>query len=109
MLPKGARKAQLPATFTEEHWQRCLEWWGHRCAYCNEPRDLFRKLEQEHIVAVVKGGGYVAENIIPACRTCNVTKGKRNLETWVAKTYTQRKAKQILDRIKAYVEWVKNQ
>lgn len=69
--------------YSEEKWRRVLEFFNHKCAYCGSGNDL----QREHIVPVSKGGGYIEENIIPACRSCNMSKLDRSMEEWY-KNYT---------------------
>jgi len=63
-----ARARNLPATLTQEEWNKALALFGNRCAYCDRASP---KLHQEHFIPIVMGGGYEAGNIIPACPTCN--------------------------------------
>ena len=74
---RNARKAALPATLTEAEWQEILEEYNYRCAYCGCD-DV--PLEQEHKIPVFKGGGYTKDNIVPACRACNLQKGTKTYE-----------------------------
>lgn len=70
-----ARAHGVSATFTEQEWQYMLQLYDHRCAYCG----LRAKgtLSQDHIVPISQGGGYTWENIVPACKHCNPSKGDR--------------------------------
>jgi hypothetical protein len=56
---------------THEDWMAILEYHDHRCAYCLERA---RRLEKDHVIALVRGGDHTADNIVPACRSCNATK-----------------------------------
>lgn len=47
----------------------------HTCQYCGEPADSL-----DHIVPRSRGGEHVWENVVAACRPCNVTKRDRYLE-----------------------------
>lgn len=76
-----ALKAGLPATLTEAQWQEILEEHGHACAYCGAAGVL---LEQEHVIPVTRGGGYVKDNIVPACSPCNRRKGTKTAEEFMA-------------------------
>lgn len=86
------RERDLPATLTTAEWENALAHFENRCAYCGEPLD---KAHQEHFIPASLGGGYVKDNIIPSCPTCNTQKGnKRPLDWLVAKehglvTYTK--------------------
>lgn len=44
---------------------------GHACFYCKRKV----KLEMDHLQAITKGGRHVPENVVPACRHCNASKG----------------------------------
>jgi 5-methylcytosine-specific restriction endonuclease McrA len=66
--------AGVVCTLTPEEWLDILEYFGHACAYCLRT-DL--SLTQEHVVPISRGGGTTAENIVPACGSCNSKKGHR--------------------------------
>ena len=66
-------------TFTEAEWQDLLERCGHVCAYCAGPGPL----EADHVVPVSKGGTNHIENMLPACRRCNASKGAKPLLVWL--------------------------
>ena len=76
---RHARIAQLPHTLTLEEWEDALEFFNYSCAYCGISDE---RLHQEHIIPIVKGGGYIADNIIPACQSCNSSKHARDMEEW---------------------------
>jgi hypothetical protein len=65
------RKEGLPATLTISEWEAIRDGFDHRCVYCN--RQMSR-LVKEHTIPVIQGGGYTAENILPACQSCNSRK-----------------------------------
>lgn len=61
------RKRSLPSTLTAEEWEDTLDVFGHKCVYCGSSGEL----HQDHFVPVAMGGGYTADNIVPACPECN--------------------------------------
>lgn len=65
------------------------------CAYCDSPD----KITMDHILALSKGGKDAISNIIPACMTCNLSKGAKYVESWyVGREYFSiDKMNQILD------------
>lgn len=75
---REARKKSLPATLTEEDWQRALDHFGHRCAYCGREG----RLAQEHFVPLTLGGPYTPDNIVPSCKPCNTRKRNHLPEEW---------------------------
>lgn len=71
------RKHQIAAsdcTLTRKEWEQIKDRFGQRCAYCK--RTAVR-LEMDHVTPLSKGGAHTANNIVPACRTCNAKKGNR--------------------------------
>lgn len=78
-----ARVNRLPHTLTEKEWEEAIDYFDNSCAYCGTHQsELDEVLNQEHVVPVINGGGYVAENIIPSCRRCNSSKHARIFEEW---------------------------
>ena len=79
-----------------DEWYEVLKYFNHKCAYCGENND---SLEQEHIIPVNKGGTYCIGNIIPACRHCNSSKGKKDFGKWYKsyELYSDERYKKILD------------
>lgn len=105
-----ARKHSLPHTFTEQDWQRALEYFNGCCAYCGNPPSLFdahSTLHQEHHAPEIKGGDYTPNNIIPACQSCNFSKHDHDAEQWIMKHFGKKKGKSILKKICTYFEWTK--
>jgi len=60
-------------------WNSILEDFNHSCAYCGAEG---KKLEKDHIVPLSDGGDTIPENIIPACETCNRSKGHNDPIEW---------------------------
>lgn len=76
---RRARKRVLPATLTHEDWETILREWNYACAYCGKAWfEVDGVLQQDHVIPLSKGGGYVYENIVPACGKCN---GKKHNKT----------------------------
>lgn len=97
---RRSRKAMLPATLTVEDYAETLATFNNACAYCGVTDDqLSTSLQQEHVIPLSKGGGYTKENIIPACASCNLSKGTRNMETWYKdqEAFTAQRLKMIKD------------
>lgn len=49
------------------------------CAYCGEPTE---SPERDHVQPLSDGGNTVPENIVPACESCNRSKGHQLVSEW---------------------------
>jgi 5-methylcytosine-specific restriction endonuclease McrA len=47
---------------------------GHRCQYCGKDADSI-----DHVIPRSRGGTHTWENVVAACRRCNLAKGSRLL------------------------------
>lgn len=47
---------------------------GHRCVYCGRPAECI-----DHVHPRSRGGQHVWENVVAACRTCNLRKSDKDL------------------------------
>lgn len=71
---RRARETAAVRALTEDQWLEKVESYGQCCAYCG----LYLKageVTQDHVVPLVKGGDHTIENVVPACLTCNLSKG----------------------------------
>lgn len=59
------------STLTHDQWQEILKAYNHRCYYCGAPT---KKLTQDHIIPLSKGGEHIPQNVVPACMRCNRAK-----------------------------------
>lgn len=75
---RKAKNRLLPYTLTFEQWEEIKSKFNNRCAYCGSEK----KLEQDHFVAISRGGGYTPQNIVPACKSCNSRKCHKDFFTW---------------------------
>lgn len=73
VIKRRTQVANLEFTLTKEEWEKILEKFKYRCAYCRKEG----KLEMDHVIPISKGGPTTKENIVPACRSCNSKKGNR--------------------------------
>lgn len=80
---RALRRGSPLATLTRVQWAELKEYFNFRCAYCLESVEV---LTQDHIVPVSKGGLHAAENIVPACGSCNSRKRDKSLLQFVALT-----------------------
>lgn len=99
-------KKQLPSTLISKQWKGIKEEFNNQCAYCGEQLPL----EQDHFIALSKGGEYTHNNIIPACKSCNSSKNNKDFFEWYPQqeSYSKEREKKILGFLN-YVEDDKQQ
>jgi 5-methylcytosine-specific restriction endonuclease McrA len=76
---RRARKRNASGSFTFEEWRTLCERHGPLCFYCGHKR----KLTADHVAPLSRGGAHVVENIVPACKSCNSSKGNKDPLTWL--------------------------
>lgn len=76
---RRARKANAQGDHTAEDWKQKLEYYGYRCRYCNIRKEDTPEgwLEADHAKPLVLGGSNWISNIVPACKSCNCSKGAK--------------------------------
>lgn len=111
---RKALKRGLPATFTSEHAHIALDYFNGCCAVCGRQlRDLFatHTIAFDHWIPLSKGGGSTPDNMLPLCHGlngCNNHKSDKDPVEWIFTTYNKTQAKQILARIQAYFDSLKD-
>lgn len=70
-----------PPPPTVEPWKkirkRILKRDNYKCNYCGA-----KATHVDHVLAVANGGDYSDDNLVAACRKCNLDKGAKYLEDW---------------------------
>jgi len=94
---RKATKRNLPHTLTVQQWEETKLYFDNSCAYCGEELPL----EQEHYIALTKGGEYAKSNIICACKSCNSSKHNNPCHEWYLKQPFYSKARE--QKILAYL------
>lgn len=86
-LIKNRRAARLAGARSNgvglHEWQEICAWHANKagetmCAYCKKARAN----TIEHVVPIARGGRDEASNVLPACRTCNSSKGASLIWEW---------------------------
>lgn len=58
-------------SFSTPKWKSRLEYYGERCVYCGSAE----RIEIEHRIPLSRGGTNQPANLVPACKSCNCSKG----------------------------------
>jgi 5-methylcytosine-specific restriction endonuclease McrA len=76
---RAAKRAAPINDLSGEDWAAILEEFQHCCAYCGSRGAL----EQDHVWPLSRRGSHTKSNVVPACRSCNSSKGPRTLAEWL--------------------------
>ena len=70
---RRAREAGAGGKFSTKEWRELALRYDSKCAYCGQPGPL----HADHRIPLSRGGPNSIDNILPACRTCNLRKHNR--------------------------------
>ena len=64
---------------TKAEWLALVAAFDYCCAYCTKRVSL----TIDHVVPLIMGGEHSIDNVLPACVSCNCSKGGKNLLVWM--------------------------
>jgi 5-methylcytosine-specific restriction endonuclease McrA len=73
------RMERVEHDLSAEQWVALTAAWGG-CAYCGASD---KPLQRDCVLALSRGGRYTLENIVPACASCNTSKGNHEVTGWL--------------------------
>jgi 5-methylcytosine-specific restriction endonuclease McrA len=90
-------------SLTAEQWEQCKIYFNYSCAYCGSSE---AKLSKDHFIPLTGGGGLTYDNVIPACKACNSSKGKKDFYIWFRRQsfYSEYRENKILKYLNAFNE-----
>mgnify|MGYP001604104510 FL=1 len=68
---RALKAGSITNDLTLEQWKQLKTSFKHCCAYCGKK---YKRLTQDHITPLSKGGLHTLSNIVPACQSCNSRK-----------------------------------
>lgn len=99
-LAAKVRRTALPRKLDYQKFAARLQATNGVCVYCGLKYD---KLEADHVRPVARGGTSKLSNFIPCCRSCNASKGAKDVTEWLEQAHGLRglaRAMCFLDRRK---------
>ena len=72
------RKANAVGFCTQIQLEARLAYYGYHCAYCPGPFEHI-----DHVIPLSKGGTGWPANLVPACKSCNLSKAMKNVWEWL--------------------------
>lgn len=79
------RRGEVEVNYTHREWKETVIFFGGTCAYCGRTMKKGERLTRDHLVPVADGGTTCQSNIVPACHSCNSSKGKEEWREWFMK------------------------
>ena len=73
------RMDRVEHDLTDDQWHALQDAWGG-CAYCGATD---RPLQRDCVLAISRGGRYTADNVVPACASCNTSKCNAEVTSWL--------------------------
>lgn len=116
---RRSREKNLPNTLTATEWERCLTYFDNCCAVCGKRADFWTIIALDHWIPISSPDcpGNVATNVVPLCHAkpgvpsgepaCNLSKHHKLPQQWLIHRFGEQAAKEILQRIETYFEWVR--
>jgi len=83
---RRARSVQAPGSYGAAEWLALVASHECRCAYCG----VLAPLDADHRTPLSRGGSNSIDNILPACRPCNLRKHDRTEAEFRARLATER-------------------
>jgi 5-methylcytosine-specific restriction endonuclease McrA len=87
---------EVESDLSVEMWDSIRQSFDNKCAYCGVEPD---SMERDHVVPLSNEGDTVPENIVPACQSCNRSKGSKSLSEWYPKQefYKKKRERKIVN------------
>lgn len=79
------RRGDLEPNFSHQEWKEAVIFFGGECAYCGCTPRKGQRLTRDHLEPVSAGGKTIQSNIVPACQSCNSSKGAEDFKDWFMK------------------------
>lgn len=79
------RRGEDAPNFSHQEWKECLIFFGGECAYCGGTPRKGQRLTRDHLEPISAGGRTIQSNIVPACASCNSSKGAEDFKEWFMK------------------------
>lgn len=79
------RRGEEAPDFSHQEWKECLIFFQGECAYCGATTRKGQRLTRDHLEPISSGGRTIQSNIVPACASCNSSKGAEDFREWFMK------------------------
>lgn len=79
------RRGESGMEYSHQSWKQTVIFFGGECCYCGRTMRKGERLTRDHLEPVSTGGATTQDNIVPACQSCNSSKGAEDFKDWYMK------------------------
>jgi len=79
---KRTLKLNREVRLSYQEWKETLLYFEGACAYCGATPRKNQRLTKDHLLPISAGGKTIQSNIVPACSSCNGSKGSMDFKDW---------------------------
>ncbi len=79
------RRGEDNVEYNHQQWKETVIFFGGECAYCGRTMKKGERLTRDHLEPISRGGKTVQSNVVPACTSCNCSKGNTEWHEWFMK------------------------
>lgn len=76
------RRGESDVSYSHQQWKETVIFFGGECAYCGRTMRKGERLTRDHLEPIKEGGETTQDNIVPACASCNSSKGASEWREW---------------------------
>lgn len=76
------RRGEEAPALSHQEWKEVMIFFSGECAYCGCTTKRGQRLTRDHLQPISNGGETIPENIVPACSSCNSSKGCEDFREW---------------------------
>lgn len=76
------RRGEEAPDLSLQEWKEAVIFFKGQCAYCGCTTRKGQRLTRDHVVPISHGGKTTQDNIVPACASCNSSKGAEDWRDW---------------------------
>lgn len=76
------RRGEPEPKLSHQEWKEIMIFFGGECAFCGCTTKRGQRLTRDHLKPLSGGGTTTQDNIVPACKSCNSSKGADDFKDW---------------------------
>jgi 5-methylcytosine-specific restriction endonuclease McrA len=105
-VSRGLREIVAPRqSMSRKQWEAIKAEFNGQCVYCGEvATKKNRGIVPDHLIPVTRHGELVLGNTVPACQTCNDSRGEKDWRRFLKKKLPAEQAESRIRRIQTHLD-----